>query len=317
MNRNVTTIRSAGFSLAEICISLAVLAVVGSAGYSMLMSATTLLAKNVSINSSNILTRKSLDRMFSEINQGNRLPTLINADGTAATSPGPAAGILLDRYLGGPYIVGNPGTGLAATSTVFNLFYSSDPLANPPVPAKDDVVIMDGATRALVSSCTAPSSTFVLPPTPAPSPGKMVTVTLQNILGTYTVPPTTSGTAIGWGAGSQQSAYLVHRKAFVVVPVNGTTGPAELRMYSNAENVADYNDPTNYVVLTRAIGTKTVKGLVENQPFSIVTQNGIPFLSIALRVEDQQFNKRLATQQANEFNTFLRVDTLLRPRNMP
>lgn len=316
MNRNATAIRSAGFSLAEICISLAVLAVVGSAGYSMLMSATTLLAKNISINSSNILVRKSLDRMFSEINQGNRMPTLINADGTVATS-GPAAGILFDRYLGGPYIVGNPGTGLAATSTVFSLFYSTDPLANPPVPAKDDVVIMDGATRALVSSCTTPSSTFVLPPTPAPSPGKMVTVTLQNILGTYTVPPTTTGTAIGWGSGSQQSAYLVHRKAFVVVPVNGSTGPAELRMYSNAEKVTDYNDPAKYIVLTRTIGTRTVNGLLENKPFSIVTQNGIPFLSIALRVEDQQFNKRLATQQANEFNTFLRVDTLLRPRNMP
>jgi hypothetical protein len=317
MNRNALTVRSSGFTLADICIALAVLAVVGSAGYSMLMSATTLLAKNISLNSSNIIVRKSLDRMFSEINQANRMPTLINADGTAATSTGPAAGILFDRYLGGPYIVGNPGTGLAATTTVFNLFYSTDPLASPPVPAKDDVVIMDGATRALVSSCTAPSSTLLLPPTPAPSPGKMVTVTLQNILGTYTVPPTTTGTAIGWGSGSQQSAYLVHRKAFVAVAVNGSTGPAELRMYSDAEAVTNYNDPTKYVVLTRTIGTKTVNGFLENKPFSIVTQNGAPFLNIALRVEDQQFNKRLATQQANDFNTFLRVDTLLRPRNMP
>ena len=314
MNRNAFK-RSAGFTLADVSISLALLAVVGSAGYSMLMSATTLLAKNVSINSSSIIVRRSLDRMFSEVNQANRLPILINADGTGATGTGPAAGILVDRYLGGPYIVGNPGAGLAATALVFNLFYSEDPLANPPVPARDDVVIMAGATRALVSSSTAPSSTFVLPPTPAPIPGKMVTVTLQNILGTYTVPPMATGTAIGWSSTSQQTAYLVHRKAFVVVPVNGSTGPAELRMYPNAEKVTDYNDATKYIVLTRTIGTKTVNGLVENKPFSIATQNGNPFLNIALRVEDQQFNKRLTTQQANEFNTFLRVDTLLRPRN--
>src|ERR1700730_5413578 len=98
MNRDAFN-RSAGFTLADVCISLAVLAVVGSAGYSMLMSATTLLAKNVSINSSSIIVRRSLDRMFSEVNQANRLPTLINADGTAATGTGPAAGILVDRYL--------------------------------------------------------------------------------------------------------------------------------------------------------------------------------------------------------------------------
>jgi hypothetical protein len=39
-----------------------------------------------------------------------------------------------------------------------------------------------------------------------------------------------------------------------------------------------------------------------------------------MRVEDQEFNKRLsslAVQQAKDFNTFLRVDTMLRPRNIP
>ena len=143
----------------------------------------------------------------------------------------------------------------------------------------------------------------------------MVTVTLQGALGTYTVPPIASGTAIPWGSGSQQTAYIVHRKAFVVVPVSGTS--AELRMYRDAETVIDYNDSTKYVVLTREIGTKTINGLLENKPFSIVTQNGASFLNIAMRAENQEFNKRLATQQANEFNTFLRVDTMLRPRNIP
>ena len=322
----------AAFTLIEISIALAILTVAGGIAYSMLMSSTTLLAKNLSLNSSNTMARVSLDRMYSELNQANRLPTLVNEDGTTATNQSnPAAGIMFDRYLGGPYIVGNPGSGLPATATSFKLFYSTDPLASPPVPEANDVVIMDGSTRALVSSCSTPTSSFSAPtPTPAPTPGKMVTVTLQAKLGSYTNPTMSSGTAIPWSAATQQTAYLIHRKAFVVVPVNGVNGPpAELRMYPDAENLPSIiNDPTKYIVLTREIGTKQRQNSLfetstttnyENKPFAIYTDSatGTKYVSIAMRVEDQQFNRRLATQQAKEFNTFLRVDTVLRPRNIP
>lgn len=318
MKRNFSRRPIGGYTLIEVCIAAAILTVVGMGGYSMLMSSTTLLAKNVSLNSSNILTNAALDRIFAELNQGNRLPSLINADGSPAAEPGPAAGIIFDRYLGGPYVVGNPGGGLAATATTFNLFYSTNALARPPVPKKNDVVIMDGQTRALVSSCTAGSAAFSSPaPTPTPSGGEMVTVTLQNKLGSYTIPPVSSGTAIPWSSTTQQTAYVVHRKAFVVVPINGTNGPAELRLYPDAETVTNYSDPASYVVLSRNIGTRTVNGVAENAPFSIVSQDGNKFLNIAMRVEDQGFNKRLATQQTNEFNTFQRVDTKMRPRNIP
>ena len=322
---------SAAFSLVEISIALAVLTIAGGVAYSMLMSSTTLLAKNLSLNSSNTMARAALDRMYSELNQANRLPTLVNDDGTAVTdATAPAAGVVFDRYVGGPYIVGNPGTGLSATATTFKLFFSTDPLASPPVPVANDVVIMDGSTRALVSSSSTPTSSFSAPtPTPAPTPGKMVTVTLQANLGSYATPPVSSGIAIPWSSSTQQTAYVIHRKAFVVVPVNGINGPpAELRMYQDAEKLTTViNDPTKYVVLTREIGTKPrAKTLFEtpggtsyeNKPFAIYTDSatGIPYLSIAMRVEDQQFNKRLATQQAKEFNTFLRVDAFLRPRNI-
>lgn len=329
--------RRGGFTLVEISIAMVVLTIVGGIAYSVLMNSTTLLAKNVSLNSSNIIVRSALDRIYSEINQAYCFPTtnpaipkppglLINADGTPAPSSEPAAGIIFDRYVGGPYIVGNPGTGLPATTTSFNLYYSWDPLANPPVPVANDVVIMDGSTRALVAASPAPvaSTTLTGPvPVPAPTPGKMVTVTLQNTLGTYTIP---AGTGISWSPTSQQTAYVLHRKAFVVVPVSGVSGRAELRMYPNAEIVTNYDDPTKYVVLTREIGTQTRTNSpfetgagtrYENRPFSIYTSNGASYLSIALRVEDQQFNKRLASQQAKEFNTFLRVDAMLRPRSMP
>ena len=309
-----------GNTLVQMMVTIAVLMIVGAAAYSMLMNSTTLLAKNVSLNSSNILARSSLDRIFAELNQANKIPTLINADGSAASGSGPAAGVLFDKYVGGPYVVGNPGSGLPATATTFNLYYSVDTVANPPLPQKNDVVIMDGVTRALVQSCSTPTSALAAPtPTPAPaSPnGRMVTVTLQGNLGSYTSPQVSSGTAISWSSKTQQTAYSVHRKAFVVVPGGSSSSPAELRFYRDAETVTDYNDPTTYTVLTGGLGNTTVNGVPENTPFSLVTQNGSTFLNIAMRVEDQQFNKRLASQQRSDFNTFLRVDTMLRPRNIP
>jgi type II secretory pathway pseudopilin PulG len=322
--------RATGFTLVEISVALLLFMVVGLIVYSVLMSSTTLLAKNLSLNQSNTSVRGTLDRIFSEINQANGLPTLINADGTAADGVGPAAGIIFDRYVGGPFVVGNPGTGLPATATAFNLYYSTDSSANPPLPVRNDVVLMDGVTRALVSSCSAPSGYSSPVPSPTPVVGKMVTVTLQGSLGSYKTPPIASGTAISWVTPIQQAAYVVHRKAFVVVPpasvlsVNGIYPPAELRMYPDAEAVTDYNDATKYIVLTRAIGTgprgnspfeSGVDLKTENKPFWIYASNGANYLSIAMRVEDQQFNKRLMTQQANQTNTFLRVDSVMRPRN--
>jgi hypothetical protein len=265
----------------------------------MLMNSTTLLAKNVSLNSSNAILRAALDRVYAEINQANGLPKLINADGTPALNPaGPAAGIIFDRYLGGPYIVTNPGaSGLPATAQSFGMTVSTDPFARPAIPAVNDVICMDnGTTRPLVSSCV-PSAYPSSPPA------------IQDLAITLKAP---LGQAIPWGSTVKETAYLVHRKAIVVVPVNGR---GELRMYNDAEMVANYNDPTAYVVLNREIGTQTQGTKKEQEPFEIVTQNGVKFLSIAMRVENQEFNRYLASRQAKEFNTFLRVDATLRPRN--
>lgn len=315
MKHAPNTRRAGAYTIGELAVIIGVFAIIGGLAYSLLMSATTLLAKNISLNSSNLMVRQALDRLYADLNQANRLPTLINADGSPTGTNAPAAGIVFDRYLGGPYIVGNPGTGLPANTTTFNLFYSIDPLANPPVPARNDVVIMVGAARALVQESSPPTSSYSGPvPTPAPTPGRMVTVTLQDQLGHYTNPP---GSPITWSSNTSQSAFLVHQQAFVVVPVNGTTGPAELRLYPDVETVTNYDDPTKYVVLTHTIGTRTVGGLPEHTPFSLVTQNGATYLNIAMRVEDQHYNNRLATQQANEFNTFLRIDSLFRPKNLP
>jgi type II secretory pathway pseudopilin PulG len=283
----------AAFSLVEIMIGLVVLILVGGLAYAVLNSATTLMAKNISLNASSTTLRSALDRLYSEVNQANGLPRLLNADGSPAASPSePAAGIVFDRYQGGPYIVTNPGTsGLISSTISFEMKSSTDPLASPPVPQKHDVVSMDqGNTRPLVQSCAIATS------------GGLQTLTVQ-----LQAP---IGKDIPWTTDVQKTAYLVHRKAFIIVPGGGR---AELRFYGNAETLGpgNYNDTTTYTVLTRDIGTAND----ETTPFSIVTQNNASFLSIAMRVEDRQFNAYLAARQANEFNTFLRVDTMLRPRN--
>lgn len=306
MKRTTINLGSTGFTLAEISISLAVLTIVGGLAYAIMTNSTTLLAKNVSLNSSNTTVRKALDRINSEINQANGLPKLINADGTdAASASGPAAGIIFDRYLGGPYVVTNPGTaGLPAGTVSFHMKCSTDPLALPRIPQANDVVRIDKAVpRPLVSNCS-PNAYPSAPPAI-----QDLTITLKAPL----------AAEVPWASSLTKTAYLVHRKALVVVPVNGR---AELRMYGDAETTTSqnppasyYSDSANYFVLTREIGTQSG----EDTPFSIVTQNGADFLGVAMRVENQQYNTYLqsryaATSQAKDFNTFLRVDTLLRPR---
>ena len=281
-----------GFTLVELMIGLVVLMLVGGVAYSILINATTLMAKNISLNASSTTLRGALDRVYTEVNQANGLPTLVNADSSVATSTsGPAAGIIFDRYLGGPYIVTNPGSGLLSSATSFQMKCSTDPLASPPAPKTNDVVSMDsGNTRPLVQSVISSTS------------GGLQTLTVQ-LQGPI-------GKDIPWGSTVEKVAYVIHREAVIVALANGR---AELRYYGDAEglNTTNCNNTSTYIVLTRDIGTATG----ETTPFSYVTQGSTRFLNIAMRVEDRQFNAYLASRQAKEFNTFLRVDTMLRPRN--
>ena len=278
--------------MVEILIGLGILTAVGAACYSMLLSSTILFAKNVSVNTSGTVLRTALDRMYIDVNQAYGVPKLINADGSLALNPPPGgvAGFIFDQYLGGPYVVTNPtGTGLAASTTTFTLKHSTDSLTTQPLPAANDVVVLDnGPTRPVVSNCTSSVSSNV----------RTITVNLRAGL----------SNPVAWNATTTKTAFLVHKKAYVVATVNGY---GELRMYNDAENIPDYSNPSSYVVLSRELS-----GVMnENTPFSLLTQSGNQFLKIALRMADQKFDKTLAVKQAKEFNTFMQLETMLRPRN--
>jgi prepilin-type N-terminal cleavage/methylation domain-containing protein len=288
--------KKTAFTLVELAVAAVILAVVAGIAYSILMGATTLLAKNVSLNSSNTLLRASLDRIYAEVSQGNGMPTLINADGSPAGGSGPAAGIVFDRYLGGPYIVtpGGP-NGLGAAAKSVQLTFSTDPFAAPPTPQSNDVLcIGDSTLRPLVNSMTAST------PPGHPSPDLVaVNVNLQAKL----------GQDIPWTSAVEEKAFLVHRKAVVVVQTNGRN---ELRLYSNVETLHSTCDlTTSYIILNREIGTAAG----EEKPFTLVTENTVTFLAIAMHVEAQQFGKVLTNRQAKQFNTFLEVNGRVRPRN--
>lgn len=290
-----------GFTMVETLVGMTLLTGLGIACYSVLLSSSILFAKNVSINTSNTVLRSSLDRMYSDINQGAGMPKLINADGSPATTSS-AAGITFDLYLGGPYVVTNPGsTGLPASATQFQMkYYTADPLTVQPTPVAKDVVLLDnGITRPVVSTCTSSTSSNV----------RTLTVNLQSPL----------GNVVSWDSSTTKTAALVHKKAYVVTTVNGI---GQLRLYNNAEAGTDFSNPANYIVLTSELSGQTTNN--ENTPFSIVPdplESGTSFLNIAMRVEGREFNRTLGltadpnARQLKEFNTFLRLDTKLRPRN--
>ena len=288
--------RTTGFTLLELSIGILILTIVGGIAYSVLASSTTLLAKNISLNASNTILRSALDRVFSEISQANGMPKLITAGGISlGSSNGPAAGVVFDRYLGGPYVVTNPGSdGLGASAQSFQIKLATNTLASPPIPAANDVLCIGDSTVRPLVRLSSPAAL-----SPSPPPLQAVTVTLQAAL----------GQSIPWTSAVQETGFLVHRKAIVVVPVGGRS---ELRLYSNVETTSSTCDlSTSYVVLARGIGSQTG----ENTPFTLVTQNTMTFLNIAMRAESQEYNKVLANKQAADFNTFLRADTRVRPRN--
>jgi type II secretory pathway pseudopilin PulG len=289
--------KAAAFTLIELAIATVLLTVVAAIAYSILAGSTTLLAKNISLNSSNTLLRRSLDRIYSEVSQANNMPKLINADGSAASGSGPAAGIVFDRYLGGPYIVTGAGPkGLAASDKTVQLTFSTNDFASPPIPQTGDVIrIGDALVRALVSRAAAIST----PPGHSSPDLATVNVTLQAKL----------GEDISWPSAAEEKALLLHRRAIVVVPVNGRN---ELRFYPSVETTDNTCDlTTSYIVLNREIGT----GAGEGVPFTLVTDNTVTFLNIGMHVEAQQFAQVLSRRQAKQFNTFLEVNGRVRPRN--
>jgi hypothetical protein len=245
------------------------------------------------VNLTNNSERKALDRIEQVIQQANTMPVLITTTGAAATSP--AAGVSLDYYLGGPYVLSVTGSTLPASTTAFSLVRSTNAVASPPIPNPGDVLMINGAP----SSIRALISTVVVGATDG-SGHQTIAVTLANQL----------GAAITIPSSGVLTSTLVRKVAFIVMPQG--TGE-ELHYYGSYETTTNLSDPTKYVMLTDQVGL--LAGA--NTPFSLVQIQSASFVGLSLQVRSNQFDHRLYGKQADQFNTFARVDVYIRPKINP
>jgi type II secretory pathway pseudopilin PulG len=293
MRPRITSQAGAAFTLVEVMIALAVATVVGLAIFTAVNTAMFMAARNLSVNLTNNSERKALDRVEQAIQQANTMPTLITTTGAAATSP--AAGVTFDYYLGGPYVLSVTGSTIPASTTSLTIVRSTNVVASPPIPNPGDVLMINGApstVRARVASVVAGA--------PNGAAQQSITVTLANQLGAAVSIPT-SGVL---------TATLVRMVAFIVMP--GGNGN-ELHYYGSYETASSLTNPTQYVMLTDQVGL--LPGAAT--PFSLFQIQSANFVGLSFQVRSNQFDQRLYGKQADQFNTFARVDVQIRPKINP
>jgi hypothetical protein len=282
----------AGFSIVETLMGAAAAMIVGVGIFSILNTSMMLSARNLALNVTNNSLRGSLDRVEQLLQQADTMPVLIDTSGNAAT--GPAAGVRFDRYVGAPYVMTVPSTGLPATTTSLTLVRSTDSLASPPIPAVGDVVRIDGESSTLRPRVSAISTT--------PADGLLhqtMTATLASSLGTAVT-----------GSSTTLTAKLVRNVALIVMP-NGTK--RELRYYPSFDLTTNLNDTSKYSILTDQVGMQSD----DATPFTLITNQSKSFVNMSFRVRSNRFDQRLMGKQSDQFNTFARVDVQIRPKVNP
>jgi prepilin-type N-terminal cleavage/methylation domain-containing protein len=286
--------KRAGFTLVELLAGMAVASIIAVAIFTLMSTGMILSAKNLSLNLTSNALRQALDRVEQVVQQGDTLPQLIYVNGTVVAN-GPAAGVAFDRYVGGPYVVTIPGVTLPATSTNIVLIRSTNAIASPPIPRVGDIIRIDSTASTL-----RPRVQMVTPGAITAQNRQPITVTLSAPL----------GTDVPVGVASVKTARLVRSVALLVKPKNGRQ---ELRYYETFDPAANLNDPALYLVVTDHIGLEPES----TTPFSITSSSGKPFVTFSLRTRSTIADNRLQTLERDRFNTYARVEALVRPKTIP
>ena len=263
--------------------------------FAFLQMGSILSAKNLSLNLSTNSLRTALDRVEQVLTQGDGTPVLITTSGvTVASGSASAAGVKFDRFVGGPFVITSPSAPLPASSTALVLTRSTHAAAAAPIPRVGDLLRIDSTKPSL-----RPRLATVTPGTVSGN-RQTIAVTLSNPLGVPVSPL----------ASTIMTAKLIRHVAFVVMPSNGRS---ELRYYDSYDTTTNLNDPTKYVVVTDQLSPVGA----DLTPFSVKTYSGRNFINFAIRVRASTHDQRLVGKQADEFNNFARVDTLIRPKVAP
>jgi hypothetical protein len=278
----------------ELLVSAAVSSAVGVAVFAFLNAGMFLTAKNLSLNLTSNQMRGALDRVEQVLQQGDNNPVLIDTTGATVTGAA-AAGVKVDGFVGGPYVVTTTASGLAAGITALTITRSTNTSASPALPQVGDVLRIDG-TDATVRPRVASTSVGVVDG----SLHQAVTVTLAAPL----------SVAVNISSPSILTAKLVRQVAFIVMS-NGAK--KELRYYNSMETTANLNDATKYNVITDQLATQSA----DATPFTLAALSGEDFVNFSLRVRAGTYDNRLRNKQSDEYNTFCRVDSFMRPKVNP
>lgn len=298
-----------GFTLVELCFYMLISVVVAGVSYSFLRSSSTLAVKNANLNRSHDDLRSAFDRLAHVLSSANNIPTLINANGSVASS-GPAAGLKFDHVIGEPYVVDPPLTAgtLSSSATTVSVWRSTNVLTATPslAPPSGTNVAAEGYVFQLpLSNGTFLRKKITNISAAAASGGKQkLTLTLAASI----------GTTINWGANQPQVAKIVRTEAFVVVP-NG--GRNELRFYKDFDPLPTMSDKSKYVLLCDQIGTQSGEGT----PFNIINypppDGGDRIVQSTLRVRERQDSAWLADEQLNNYYTYFQLHVNLPSRFRP
>jgi prepilin-type N-terminal cleavage/methylation domain-containing protein len=288
--------RHAGFTLVELLVGTVVGALVALGVFAFINTGSLLAARNLSVNLTSNSMRGALDRIEHLIEQSNNTPVLMAASGAAVAGNGPAAGVRFDLFKGGPVLISPagsnpPATSLSSGATGMSIRYAQ---ASSRDPAGSDIVIFDGGSNVRPRLNWPPTSTS------APSVGMRQYV--MNLAA-----PLASGVT----ATTALRARLVRDVALVVVTAGANR---ELRYYTDMATTTNMSDASKYTVLTDQIATETA---ADATPFSLTTISTRTFVAVSLRVRASNFDRRLLGKQADQFNTFAQVNSVIRPKVNP
>ncbi len=258
--------KKAGFTIAEIMVSVGIMGVVGTLLLSLVQASSVLLAKNVGINLSHTNARLGNEKLLSLVQSSVGAPILVDSSlNVAAGGNGPAAGIIFQR-LASTFTYTAPNA-VAATATSFTLRRTSNTNPAMPAPQSGDVLFMIGKTlsspytvgfQADISSVTTLNSTDF-------------TVNFASSVGSLCDPPATSGNVLP----ASTKLFLLDKMACVAV---GT----ELRLLGSV------GAPTSYQVLAQLV---PINGQTTCLPFSY-TEGSRRWVNVDLRVQSTEYSKR-------------------------
>ncbi|HEV3244575.1 MAG TPA: prepilin-type N-terminal cleavage/methylation domain-containing protein [Chthoniobacterales bacterium] len=148
--------RNAGFTLVELMVTVALIAVVGLVLYSILYTTTILGAKNTAVNAAHQQARVALIEMLQDIHSSVSLPVLSDSSGTPYASPAPtaAAGISFQQWSSGPHMIKNDvAVGATQIQIVFTAGSGPTPIAGqrviiPAVQIEADITSVDNSSPA-------------------------------------------------------------------------------------------------------------------------------------------------------------------------